>query len=104
MRLAGWILLLTALLVGVGAVYLGLQVPFLEVPSPWGPLPLAFLLGGGYALGLLAGLAYALAFWARGVAQGRALRREIARLQGELNALKRERIEEIPRIPDRDEA
>jgi len=47
---------------------------------------------------------WALALWLGGVGERRRLIREIRRLQGEVNALKGERIEEIPRIPDRDEA
>ncbi len=89
--------------VGAGA-YLCYAYPFLEVPSPFGPLPLYYLLPGAYFLGLLMGGFWALALWLGGVGERRRLVREIRRLQGEVNALKRERIEEIPRIPDRDEA
>lgn len=41
--------------------------------------------------------------WARW-GERRALLREVRRLEGEVKALKRERIEEIPKIPDREEA
>jgi hypothetical protein len=104
MKLLGWVFLLVGLgVVGVGA-YLYYAYPFLEVPSPFGPLPLYYLLPGVYFLGLLMGGLWALALWLGGVGERRRLIREIRRLQGEVNALKRERIEEIPRIPDRDEA
>lgn len=56
-----------------------------------------------YALGLLLAGLYALAFLLKGYGDRRRLLREIRRLQEEVNALKRARIEEIPRIPDRDE-
>lgn len=104
MKLLGWVFLLVSLgVVGAGA-YLYYAYPFLEVPSPFGPLPLCALLPGAYFLGLLMGGLWALALWLGGVGERRRLIREIRRLQGEVNALKRERIEEIPRIPDRDEA
>ncbi|MFZ8813679.1 MAG: hypothetical protein ACO2OU_07590 [Thermus aquaticus] len=104
MKLLGWVFLLVSLgAVGAGA-YLYYTYPFLEVPSPFGPLPLYALLPGAYSLGLLMGGLWALALWLGGVGERRRLLREIRRLQGEVNALKRERIEEIPRIPDRDEA
>jgi hypothetical protein len=104
MKLLGWVFLLVSLgVVGAGA-YLYYAYPFLEVPSPLGPLPLYALLPGAYFLGLLMGGLWALALWLGGVGERRRLVREIRRLQGEVNALKRERIEEIPRIPDRDEA
>jgi hypothetical protein len=104
MKLLGWVFLLVSLgAVGAGA-YLYYAYPFLEVPSPFGPLPLYALLPGAYFLGLLMGGLWALALWLGGVGERRRLVREIRRLQGEVNALKRERIEEIPRIPDRDEA
>ena len=104
MKLLGWVFLLVSLgAVGAGA-YLYYAYPFLEVPSPFGPLPLYALLPGAYFLGLLMGGLWALALWLGGVGERRRLIREIRRLQGEVNALKRERIEEIPRIPDRDEA
>ena len=104
MRLLGWVFLLVSLgVVGAGA-YLYYAYPFLEVPSPFGPLPLYYLLPGAYVLGLLIGGLWALALWLRGLGEGRRLLREVRWLQGEVNALKRERIEEIPKIPDRDEA
>ena len=104
MKLLGWVFLLVSLgVVGAGA-YLYYAYPFLEVPSPFGPLPLDALLPGAYFLGLLMGGLWALALWLGGVGERRRLVREIRRLQGEVNALKLERIEEIPRIPDRDEA
>ncbi|MCH1928284.1 LapA family protein, partial [Shewanella sp. C31] len=76
-------------------LYLYLSLPYLQVPTPWGPWPLFVLLPGAYALGFLVGGLYALAFWWAGLAERRALLREVRRLQGEVNALKRERIEEI---------
>ena len=104
MKLLGWVFLLVSLgVVGAGA-YLYYAYPFLEVPSPFGPLPLYALLPGAYFLGLLMGGLWALTLWLGGVGERRRLIREIRQLQGEVNALKRERIEEIPRIPDRDEA
>jgi hypothetical protein len=104
MKLLGWVFLLVSLGVVEAGAYLYYAYPFLEVPSPFGPLPLDALLPGAYFLGLLMGGLWALALWLGGVGERRRLVREIRRLQGEVNALKRERIEEIPRIPDRDEA
>uniref|UniRef100_A0A7C6E2X0 DUF1049 domain-containing protein n=1 Tax=Thermus tengchongensis TaxID=1214928 RepID=A0A7C6E2X0_9DEIN len=103
MKLAHWVFLLASLGVVGAGFYLYLAFPFLEVPTPLGPWPLYYLLPGAYALGFLVGGAYALALWLWGVGERRALLREVRRLQGEVNALKRERIEEIPRIPDREE-
>jgi hypothetical protein len=55
MKLLGWVFLLVSLgVVGAGA-YLYYAYPFLEVPSPFGPLPLYALLPGAYFLGLLMG-------------------------------------------------
>jgi hypothetical protein len=55
MKLLGWVFLLVSLgVVGAGA-YLYYAYPFLEVPSPFGPLPLYALLPGAYFLGLLKG-------------------------------------------------
>ncbi|WP_117236772.1 lipopolysaccharide assembly protein LapA domain-containing protein [Thermus sediminis] len=104
MKLLQWVFLLASLGAAGAGVYLYYAYPFLEVPSPSGPLPLYYLLPGAYLLGLLVGGLFALAFWLRGVGERGRLLREIRRLQGEVDALKRERIEEIPRIPDRDEA
>jgi len=104
MRLLGWVFLLVSLGVAGAGAYLYYAYPFLEVPSPFGPLPLYYLLPGAYVLGLLIGGLWALALWLRGLGEGRRLLREVRWLQGEVNALKRERIEEIPKIPDRDEA
>ncbi|MFN3179550.1 MAG: hypothetical protein ACK41R_05260 [Thermus sp.] len=103
MKLANWVFLLATLGVAGAGFYLYLAFPFLEVPTPWGPWPLYYLLPGVYALGVLVGGVYALALWLWGVGERRALLREVRRLQGEVNALKRERIEEIPKIPDREE-
>ncbi len=101
MKFAGWVFLLVSLGVGAAGVYLFYAYPFLEVPSPLGPWPLYYLLPGVYLLGLLVGGLFVLALWLRGVGERGRLLREIRRLQGEVNALKRERIEEIPKIPDR---
>ncbi len=69
-----------------------------------GSLPVAWVAGGAFALGFLAGGVYALAWWARSLQHSRAYRKEIARLQAELEALKARHPEdeELPRIPDRD--
>ncbi|MEN2981442.1 MAG: hypothetical protein ABDH20_02230 [Thermus sp.] len=104
MKLAGWVFLLVSLGVGGAGLYLYIAFPFLALPTPWGLWPLYLVLPGAYALGLSVGGLYALALGLGGVLGRRALLREIRRLQGELSALKRERIEEIPRIPDREEA
>lgn len=84
-------------------LYLYVSLPFLQVPTPLGPWPLYYLLPGAYALGVLVGGLYALAVWWTAFGERRALLREMRRLQGEVNALRRERLEEIPRIPDREE-
>lgn len=104
MKLAHWVFLVSTLGVAGAGLYLYLSYPFLEVPTPLGPWPLYYLLPGAYVLGFLVGGVYALALWFGGMAKQRALAREVRRLQGEVNALKRERIEEIPKIPDREEA
>ncbi|MDM7325149.1 MAG: LapA family protein [Thermus sp.] len=104
MKLAHWVFLLVTLGVAGAGVYLYLAYPFLEVPTPFGPWPLYYLLPGAYALGILVGGVYALAVWLGEVGERRALLREVRRLEGEVKALKRERIEEIPKIPDREEA
>ncbi|MFN4232796.1 LapA family protein [Thermus sp.] len=104
MKLAHWVFLLVTLGVVGAGLYLYLAFPFLEVPTPLGSWPLYYLLPAAYALGFLVGGVYALALWLGGLGERRALLREVRRLQGEINALKRERIEEIPRIPDREEA
>ncbi|WP_038046959.1 LapA family protein [Thermus caliditerrae] len=104
MKLAHWVFLLASLGVAGASLYLYVALPFLEVPTPWGPWPLYYLLPGAYALGFLVGGLYALAMGWGAFAERRALLREVRRLQGEVNALKRERIEEIPKIPDREEA
>ncbi|TBH21765.1 hypothetical protein [Thermus thermamylovorans] len=104
MKLAHWVFLLTTLGVGGAGLYLYLSFPFLEVPTPFGPWPLHYLLPGAYALGLVVGGLYALALGWGAFAERRALLKEVRRLQGELEALRRERIEEVPRIPDREEA
>ncbi|RTH98243.1 hypothetical protein CSW23_11880 [Thermus scotoductus] len=103
MKLAHWVFLLVTLGVAGAGLYLYLAFPFLEVPTPLGSWPLYYLLPGAYALGFLVGGVYALVLWLWGVGERRALLREVRRLQGEVNALKRERFEEIPRIPDREE-
>jgi hypothetical protein len=103
-NLLHWLLLLTSLLVGGFALYLHLALPFLDLPTPFGPWPLSLALLAAYALGLLLSGLYALAFSLKAYGEKRGLLREIRRLQEEVNALKRARIEEIPRIPDRDEA
>ncbi|GAA6755450.1 hypothetical protein QT17_10465 [Thermus sp. 2.9] len=103
MKLVHWTFLLVSLGVAGAGLYLYLTYPFLEVPTPWGPWPLYLVLPAVYALGFLVGGLYALALWLAGMGGRRALLREVRRLQGEVNALKRERIEEIPRIPDREE-
>lgn len=104
MKLAHWVFLLVTLGVVGAGLYLYLAFPFLEVPTPLGSWPLYYLLPAAYALGFLVGGVYALALWLGGLGERRALLREVRRLQGEINALKRERIEEIPKIPDREEA
>ncbi len=103
MKLLQWIFLLVSLGAGAVGVYLYYAYPFLALPSPWGLLPLYYLLPGAYLLGLLVGGLFALALWLRGLGERRGLLREVRRLQGEVEALKRERLEEIPRIPDREE-
>lgn len=103
MKLVHWVFLLTTLGVAGVGLYLYLSLPFLEVPTPWGPWPLYALLPGAYLLGLLVGGLYALALGVGAFRERRLLLREVRRLQGEVNALRRERPEEIPRIPDREE-
>ncbi|MGC8875740.1 hypothetical protein [Thermus sp.] len=104
MKLVQWVFLLVSLGAGAAGVYLYYAYPFLALPSPWGLLPLYYLLPGAYLLGLLVGGLFALALWLRGLGERRALLRAVRRLQEEVEALKRERPEEISRIPDRDEA
>lgn len=104
MNLLHWLFLLASLLVGGVALYLHLALPFLELPTPLGPWPLSLALLSAYDLGLLLSGLYALALLVKAYGEKRGLLREIRRLREEVNALKRERIEEIPRIPDRDEA
>ncbi len=103
MKLLQWIFLLVSLGAGAVGVYLYYAYPFLALPSPWGLLPLYYLLPGAYLLGLLVGGLFALALWLRGLGERRGLLREVRRLQGEVEVLKRGRLEEIPRIPDREE-
>lgn len=102
MRLVQWILLLVSLGAGALGVYLYYAYPFLALPSPWGLLPLYYLLPGAYLLGLLVGGLWALALWLGGIGERRRLLREVRRLQGEVKALRQARLEEIPRIPDRE--
>lgn len=102
MKLVQWVFLLVSLGVAGVGLYLYYAYPFLALPSPWGPVPLYALLPGAYLLGLLVGGAFALALWLRGVGERRGLLREVRRLQGEVQALRQARIEEIPRIPDRE--
>jgi hypothetical protein len=97
MKLVHWTFLLVSLGVVGAGLYLYLTYPFLVVPTPWGPWPFYLVLPAAYALGFLVGGLYALALWLSGLGARRVL------LQGEVNALKRERIEEIPRIPDRED-
>lgn len=93
-----------ALLLGVGAVFfwLRLQVPLL-VPLFGLSLPVEGLWLLGFGLGVLFAGLYLLAFGLSAFWERRRLMREIGRLKGELEAIRRERIEEIPRIPDRDQ-
>jgi len=82
MALVNWLLLVSGLLVAGTGLYLYGTYPFL----------LGLGVGGLYALGLAwAGRRERAAAWRR----VRALEREVAEL-------KKARIEEIPRIPDRD--
>jgi len=89
MALVNWLLLVSGLLVAGTGLYLYGTYLYLLLP---GAFLLGLGVGGLYALGLAwAGRRERAAAWRR----VRALEREVAEL-------KKARIEEIPRIPDRD--
>ena len=86
---------------GTGLYFYGTYT-FLALPTPWGPWPLYLLLPGAFLLGLGVGGLYALGLaWAGRRERAAALRR-VRALEREVAELKKARIEEIPRIPDRD--
>lgn len=102
MALVNWLLLVSGLLVASTGLYLYGTYPFLALPTPWGPWPFYLLLPGAFLLGLGVGGLYALGLAWAGRRERAAAWRRVRALEREVAELKKARIEEIPRIPDRD--
>lgn len=101
MRLVHWTGLLLLLLVGGVFLWFRLQVPLL-VPLFGYSLPVEGLWLLGFGLGVVFSGLYLVAFGLKGLWERRRLLQEIRRLKEEVGRLEASRIEEIPRIPDRD--
>ncbi|AEB11611.1 LapA family protein [Marinithermus hydrothermalis] len=105
MRLVHWLSFAILVSFSLAALFHHYSQPDARV-ALWGlgSLPVVWVAGGAFALGFLAGGVYALAWWLRALQASRTYRKEIARLQAEIEALKARHPEdeEVPRIPDRD--
>lgn len=94
---------LITLAVGGGVWAMYTYEPGLLLGTPWGRVHVALLLAGAFLLGAAVVGMYVLAGWVTYRTRLSRHGRELRRTRGELDALKKGQIKEVPVIPDRAE-